>query len=144
MQAAAGLLLVAARGPREVSLSYAVVHIDALERARLDESGWWRPVRRTLALTSIGANAYTGDAAGAQLIEQHDELSPGAGGHEELYVVLTGAAVFTVADDTIDAPAGTLLRVDVGVRRERGRVCAGNDRARRRRPSGCRDAAVAV
>jgi hypothetical protein len=98
-------------------LSYAVVHIDALDRARLDESGWWRPVRRTLGLTSIGANAYTADRAGAPLIEPHDELSPGAGGHEELYVVLTGAAVFTIADETIDAPTGTLLRVDVGVRR---------------------------
>jgi hypothetical protein len=32
-------------------------------------------------------------------------------------VVLTGAAVFTIAGETIDAPAGTLLRVDVGVRR---------------------------
>jgi hypothetical protein len=98
-------------------LSYAVVHIDALERARLDEAGWWRPVRRALGLTSIGANAYTADLAGAPLIEAHDELSPGAGGHEELYVVLTGAAVFTIADETIDAPTGTLLRVDVGVRR---------------------------
>jgi tetratricopeptide (TPR) repeat protein len=98
-------------------LSYAVVHIDALERTRLDEAGWWRPVRRTLGLSSIGANAYTADVAGAALIEPHDELSPGAGGHEELYIVLTGAAVFAIAADTIDAPAGTLLRVDVGVRR---------------------------
>jgi tetratricopeptide (TPR) repeat protein len=98
-------------------LSYAVVHIDALERARLAEAGWWRPVRRTLGLTAVGANAYTADVPGAPLIEPHDELSPGAGGHEELYVVLTGAATFTIADDAIEAPAGTLLRVDVGVRR---------------------------
>jgi len=98
-------------------LSYAVAHIDALERARLAEAGWWRPVRRTLGLTAVGANAYTADVAGAPLIEPHDELSPGAGGHEELYVVLTGAATFTVADETIEAPAGTLLRVGVGVPR---------------------------
>jgi tetratricopeptide (TPR) repeat protein len=98
-------------------LSYAVVRIDALERARLAEAGWWRPVRRALGLTAVSANAYTADAAGAPLIELHDELSPGAGGHEELYVVLTGAATFTIAGDTIEAPAGTLLRVDVGVPR---------------------------
>ena len=98
-------------------MSYAVSHIDALERARLAEAGWWRPVRRTLGLTAVGANAYTADVAGAPLIEPHDELSPGAGGHEELYVVLTGAATFTVADETIEAPAGTLLRVGVGVPR---------------------------
>ena len=98
-------------------MSYAVAHIDALERARLAEAGWWRPVRRTLGLTAVGANAYTADVAGAPLIEPHDELSPGAGGHEELYVVLAGAATFTVADETIEAPAGTLLRVGVGVPR---------------------------
>jgi mannose-6-phosphate isomerase-like protein (cupin superfamily) len=98
-------------------MSYAVVHIDALARARLDEAGWWRPVRRTLGLTAVGANAYTADEAGAPLIEPHDELSPGAGGHEELYVVLTGSATFTIADDTVEAPAGTLVRVDVGVPR---------------------------
>lgn len=98
-------------------MSYSAVHIDALERARLDGAGWWRPVRRTLGLTAIGANAYTADVAGAPLIEPHDELSPGAGGHEELYVVLTGAATFTIGEDTVAAPAGTLLRVDVGVRR---------------------------
>ena len=98
-------------------MSYAVAHIDALERARLAEAGWWRPVRRTLGLTAVGANAYTADVAGAPLIEPYDELSPGAGGHEELYVVLTGAATFTVADETIEAPAGTLLRVGVGVPR---------------------------
>ena len=98
-------------------MSYSAVHIDALERARLDEAGWWRPIRRTLGLTAVGANAYTADVAGAPLIEPHDELSPGAGRHEELYIVLTGAATFTIGDDTIDAPAGTLLRVDVGVRR---------------------------
>jgi hypothetical protein len=96
-------------------LSYSVAHIDALERARLDEAGWWRPVRRTLGLTAVGANAYTADATGDPLIEPHDELSPGAGGHEELYVVLAGEATFTVDEETIDAPVGTLLRVDVGV-----------------------------
>ena len=80
LHAGAGPVLAAASGPREVSLSYAVVHIDALERARLDESGWWRPVRRTLELTSIGADAYTADLAGTPLTEQHDELSSGAAG----------------------------------------------------------------
>jgi hypothetical protein len=98
-------------------LSYSAIHIDALDRARLDEAGWWRPVRRTLGLTAVGANAYTADVVGAPLIEPHDELSPGAGGHEEIYIVLTGAATFTIGDNTIEAPAGMLLRVDVGVQR---------------------------
>lgn len=98
-------------------MSYSVIHVDALERARLEEAGWWRPVRRALGLTAFSANAYTADAAGDPLIEPHDELSPGAGRHEELYVVLTGAAQFTVAGELVPAPAGTLLRIDVGVPR---------------------------
>lgn len=43
-------------------MPYSVVHIDALDRARLDEAGWWRPVRRSLGLTAFGANAYTANA----------------------------------------------------------------------------------
>jgi hypothetical protein len=43
-------------------LPYAVVHLDALERARLDEEGWWGPVRRSLGLTAFGANTYTANA----------------------------------------------------------------------------------
>jgi hypothetical protein len=98
-------------------LSFSVAHLDELSRARLDDAGWWRPVRRTLGLTAVGANAYTAERAGDPLIEPHDERSPGAGGHEELYVVLTGAAEFRVAGETIAAPAGTFLRVDVAVPR---------------------------
>lgn len=98
-------------------MSFSVTHLDELSRTRLHEAGWWRPMRRELELTGVSANAYTADAAGDPLIEPHDELSPGAGGHEELYVVLTGAAEFTIGDETIVAPAGTLMRIDVGVRR---------------------------
>lgn len=98
-------------------MSFSVVHLDDLERAKLDHSGAWRPVRRALELTGVAANAYTAERAGDPLIEPHDELSPGAGGHEELYVVLSGAAEFRVGDETIAAPAGTMLRIDVGDKR---------------------------
>jgi len=99
-------------------VAFARVHLDELDRARLAEAGSWRPIRRHLGLTGVGANAYTADAAGDPLIEPHDELSPGAGRHEELYVVLTGAATFTVSGETFEAPAGTFVRIDVGDRRE--------------------------
>lgn len=98
-------------------MAFSVVHLDDLERAKLDDSGAWRPVRRALELTGVAANAYTAERAGDPLIEPHDELSPGAGGHEELYVVLSGAAEFRVGDETIAAPAGTMLRIDVGDKR---------------------------
>ena len=77
----------------------------------------FRPVRRALELTGVSAHAYTGPAVGDEVIEPHDELSPNAGGHEELYVVMTGRAIFTLGDDEIDAPAGTLVRADVGQHR---------------------------
>jgi tetratricopeptide (TPR) repeat protein len=99
-------------------MSHAVTHLDQLDRVALEGAGAWRPIRRALGLTAVGAAAYTGAAAGDPIIERHEELSAGAGGHEELYVVLTGSATFTIGDETIAAPAGTLLRIDVGVVRE--------------------------
>ena len=87
--------------------------ISELERIPLD-GAWWRPLRRRLGVTSFGINAYTADAAGDPLIEEHDEHSPGAGGHEELYLVVTGRAAFTVDGEEIEAPAGELIAVDPG------------------------------
>ena len=70
----------------------------------------WRPVRRALGITGFGVNAYTADREG-QLIEEHDEGGGGAGGHEELYVVLAGHARLTVDGAEIDAPAETFVFV---------------------------------
>jgi tetratricopeptide (TPR) repeat protein len=68
-------------------------------------------------VTGFGVAAWTAAAAGDALIEPHDETSSGAGGHEELYLVLTGRATFTVAGEEIDAPTGTVLLIDVGTPR---------------------------
>lgn len=95
-----------------------VVHVDDLPTLRMGSGSLFRPVRRKLALTGVSAHAYTGIEVGDEVIEPHDELSPSAGGHEELYVVMTGRAAFLVADEEIDAPAGTMLRVDIGQLRE--------------------------
>lgn len=51
------------------------------------------------------------------MIEDHDELSAGAAGHEELYIVTAGHATFTVDGEEVDAPAGTMLAIDPGIRR---------------------------
>ena len=97
--------------------SHKLLALEDLERVPL-EHGVWRPVRRALGVTAFGINAYSADRAGDALIEPHDETSPGAGGHEELYFTATGRATFTIAGEEIDAPGGTMLVVEPGAQRE--------------------------
>lgn len=82
---------------------FEVARVDEIERS--GNRGEWIPIRRSLGIASFGVNAWTGDE-GSELIPEHDETSIG---HEELYLVLDGHATFTVAGETIDAPAGTLV-----------------------------------
>ncbi len=96
---------------------FSTAHIEELERVPL-EHGDWRPIRRALGVTAFGINAYSADSVGAALIEPHDETSPGAGGHEEVYLVVTGTAAFTVDGKALEATAGTMVLVQPGVTRE--------------------------
>lgn len=76
------------------------------------------PLRLHFGIRSFGVNAYAASEAGGEVIEEHDELGSGAGGHEELYLVVSGRARFTLAGDELDAPVGTLVFVrDPAVRR---------------------------
>jgi hypothetical protein len=70
-------------------------------------------VRRHFDAQAFGVNAATGDA-GDEMIEPHheaDDEENQTNGHQELFVVMTGHAVFVVDGETIDAPAGTLVFV---------------------------------
>jgi hypothetical protein len=69
----------------------------------------WKPVRRPLGVTAFGINAYTAANAGDEVVEEHTEEQLG---HEEIYFVHTGHAVFTVDGEEVDAPAGTLVYLD--------------------------------
>lgn len=69
----------------------------------------WKPVRRPLGITAFGINAYTAASAGDEVVEEHTEEQLG---HEEIYFVHTGHAVFTVDGDEVDAPAGTIVYLD--------------------------------
>jgi tetratricopeptide (TPR) repeat protein len=69
----------------------------------------WRPLRAALGVRAFGINAYTAPAAGDLVVEEHDETGSGAGGHEELYVVVSGRARFTIAGEDLDAPVGTCV-----------------------------------
>jgi hypothetical protein len=75
------------------------------------------PVRIPFGIASFGVNAYVPGESG-RVIEEHDELGAGAGKHEELYFVVRGRALFTLAGEEVDAPTGTLVFVsDPAVRR---------------------------
>jgi hypothetical protein len=105
---------------------FEAVHVDDLERLHATEHGIWRPVRRRLGITAFGINGYTAERAGDPVIEPHDELGSGAGHHEELYLVQSGHATFTIDGEEVDAPAGTLVFVpDPEARRSAVAVEAG-------------------
>jgi tetratricopeptide (TPR) repeat protein len=101
-----------------VSDSYRVAHLDDLDRIAV-AGGQYRPIRRRLGVRAFGINAYTAEKAGQQVVEQHTEgAGGGSGRQEELYMVVAGHADFTVAGETIDAPAGTMVFVpDVNAKR---------------------------
>jgi tetratricopeptide (TPR) repeat protein len=77
--------------------------IDGLRR----EDGW-SPIRRSLDVRSFGVNAWTAKQAGDQLVSQHDEVPSG---HEELYLITSGRATFTVDGEEVEAAAGTIVFV---------------------------------
>lgn len=80
------------------------------ELAIVGNTGTWFPIRQHFGVRAFGVNAWGGDE-GQELIGEHDELGPSAQQHEELYVVLSGHATFTVDGDEVDVPAGTMVFV---------------------------------
>jgi tetratricopeptide (TPR) repeat protein len=84
----------------------------------LPESDHWRPIRHALGIEAFGVNGWRNDADGILSIE-HDEVLTG---HEELFLVLTGHALFVVDGREIDAPAGTLVHVPDPASRRQARA----------------------
>jgi hypothetical protein len=85
------------------------LRLDELEGIPVFGTLSWKPVRKTLGVTAFGINAYTAGSPCDEVVEEHDETTLG---HEEVYIVLSGHAVFTVDGDEVDAPAGTLVYLD--------------------------------
>lgn len=88
-----------------------VVHADSLDAIPVGDGVVWRPVRRQFDIRAFGVNAYTSEGVGQHIVEAHNETGSGAGGHEELYVVVRGRATFTIDGEAVDAPAGTMIFV---------------------------------
>jgi tetratricopeptide (TPR) repeat protein len=94
--------------------------VSAYSAARLDEIPEigdvgipCRPVRHHFGIASFGVNAWTGTAAGDRILNEHDE----AGDAEELYLVHRGRARFELDGEGVDAPAGTFVFAQPGVKR---------------------------
>ncbi|MEP6892650.1 MAG: hypothetical protein ABI927_02620, partial [Gaiellaceae bacterium] len=100
------------------------VRLDEVETIPITGAGVnWRPLRRTLGVEAFGINAYVATAAGDHVVEEHSEANLR---HEEVYIVLSGRATFTLAEETLDAPAGTVVFIrDPDVRRGAVAVVAG-------------------
>lgn len=96
--------------------SYLVARLDELDEIEVADVHW-RPIRRRFGIKAFGVNAYTANE-GETLIESHSEEGGGAGRHDELYVVIRGSARFVLDGARVDAPAGMLVFVREGVRRE--------------------------
>jgi hypothetical protein len=82
-------------------------HLDEIEPIESGGVGY-RLVRRALGIKAFGINAFKADA-GAELIEEHDEVGINAGRHEELYVVLSGRARFTIEGADHEVTTGTFV-----------------------------------
>ena len=93
-------------------ISYKVAQLEEIEEIT-DGRCPWRPVRKHFGIMSFGINAWTAPNAGDRIINEHDE----DGEHEELYIVQRGRATFELDGERIDAPAGTFVFADPGVKR---------------------------
>ena len=100
-----------------MSEKFQVAHLDELEPQEGVDGGKWFRLRRDLDVKAFGVNAYGADA-GKRVIEEHDELGTAAGKHQELYVVLRGAARFLLGGDQTTVSAGKFLFIaDPSIRR---------------------------
>lgn len=101
-----------------MSDGYEIASLDEIETPGLANTARWASIRRHFGIESFGVNAWSADE-GDDVIGEHDEVGDGAAEHEELYVVLSGKATFTVDGETVDGAAGTIVFVrDPAVKRK--------------------------
>jgi hypothetical protein len=94
-------------------VTYEIAPLDEIDA--LTDGGYrYRPVRHHFGITSFGATAWVGTAAGDPIINEYDEDSQPA---EELFVVVRGRAVFDLEGEKREAPAGTLVHTPQGTHR---------------------------
>jgi hypothetical protein len=93
--------------------NHAIARLDEID-ASLDQDYRYRPVRHHFGITSFGVTAWVGAEAGDPIINEYDEDSEPA---EELFVVMSGRAIFQIEGEEVEATLGTLVYAPVGTRR---------------------------
>ena len=73
-----------------------------------DDDPVWYPLQHHLGLSMVGVNAYVAAEPGVALLEEHDERESG---QEELYIVVTGAARFTLEGEAVEATSPFVVAV---------------------------------
>jgi hypothetical protein len=107
-----------------MSAGYRTLHLDDIPTVRFQDEPIpdWKPVRRELGVEAFGTNAYVGQKAGDYVVEPHDELANDGQsdrGHQEIYLVLDGAARFTVDGESFDIVKGGIVFLeDPALRRQ--------------------------
>ena len=90
---------------------YRVMRLDEVDGYADEGRPRWHMIRAIFGIESFGINAWRATEAGQVIIGEHDELGAGAGGHEELYFVVSGRATFTVDGELVAAPEGSLVYI---------------------------------
>jgi hypothetical protein len=96
---------------------FAVAPIGDIEQGEVRDGRVRHKVREHFGIEAFGVNAYRALEAGAPLINEHNELGVASPGQQELYVVLSGKARFTIDGEEVDAPAGTLIYLEPEAKR---------------------------
>ena len=93
--------------------TYAIARLDDIDPLP-DGRYHYRPVRHHLGIQGFGATAWVGAAPGDPIINEYDEDSEPA---EELFIVVSGRAIFELECEEVDATSGTLVFTAQGTRR---------------------------
>ncbi|HEY7281764.1 MAG TPA: hypothetical protein VID47_09235 [Actinomycetota bacterium] len=106
--------------------AYAAAGLEDIEEAG-DGRCPWRPVRHHFGIASFGVTTWTGRNVGDRIVNEDDEMEREPGhlraenleddANEVLYLVHRGRARFEIDGEPLDAPAGTFVCVQPGVRR---------------------------
>jgi hypothetical protein len=92
-----------------VSARYWVKRLDEVPLVPTDDPDDfdWYPLQHHFGLSAFGLNAFGGDS-GISLVAEHDETESG---QEEVYVVVRGAARFTLDAEDVTAVALSIVAI---------------------------------